>query len=410
MKLHRLLVAVLVLLSLGSLALPASAEAPLSLEGSAALAPWQRYGDWTKARWETYNSLDKRNVTPPRGREIELKSVTGDAAKGQQLAFDRSRGGGCLACHVMGPKTQALPGNVGVDLSEIGSAGRTDQWLFNYIYDGRVYNPESVMPPWGKHGFYSEAEIRDLVAFLKTLKAATTFADPLNDPDKRPQPVEDRDGLDPFINPAAERIEVGAALFKQPGPNGKACITCHAAPATAFKRWAVEMPKWEPRLKKVLGAEEFITRHAKATTGADYLMQSAANTDLSIYLHSLANGEAIKVDLSTPEAKAAFERGVELTKTKIGQFNFSCVDCHQVGANKWLRGQWLGESRGQFDHFPLWRTSRNEVWDIRKRFEWCNVQVRANELPPDAVEYGELELYLRKMNEGLKLAAPNIRH
>jgi sulfur-oxidizing protein SoxA len=36
--------------------------------------------------------------------------------------------------------------------------------------------------------------------------------------------------------------------------------------------------------------------------------------------------------------------------------------------------------------------------------------VRANELPPDAVEYGELELYLRKMNEGQKLAAPNIRH
>ena len=32
------------------------------------------------------------------------------------------------------------------------------------------------------------------------------------------------------------------------------------------------------------------------------------------------------------------------------------------------------------------------------------------ELPPDAVEYGELELYLRKMNEGQKLTAPNIRH
>ena len=139
-------------------------------------------------------------------------------------------------------------------------------------------------------------------------------------------------------------------------------------------------------------------------------MQSAGNTDLSIYLHNLANGEAIKVDLSTPEATAAYERGVALTEVKLGQFNFSCVDCHKLGANKWLRGQWLGESRGQFDHFPLWRTSRSEVWDIRKRFEWCNVQVRANELPPDAVEYGELELYLRKMNEGLKLAAPNIRH
>ena len=384
--------------------------APLSLEGSAAPQPWQRYRGWNSAIWDNYNSLSKSNVTPAKGAEIDVKTITGDAANGQKLAFDRSRGGGCLACHVMGPRTQALPGNVGTDLSEIGNAGRTDQWLYNYIYDPRVHNPESVMPPWGKHGFYNEAEIRDMVAFLKTLKTPAKFADPLDNPEKRPQPVEDRDGLDPFVNPAADRIDSGAALFAAAGPNGKACVACHADAKTAFKRWAVEMPKWEPRLNKVLGTEEFIARHAKATTGADYLMQSRGNTDLSIYLHSLANGETLKVDVTSPAAKAAYERGVALSQVKIGQFNFSCIDCHEKGANKWLRGQWLGEARGQFDHFPLWRTSRNEVWDIRKRFQWCNVQVRANELPPDAPEYGELELYLRKMNEGLKLAAPNIRH
>ncbi|WP_218191332.1 sulfur oxidation c-type cytochrome SoxA [Enhydrobacter aerosaccus] len=386
------------------------ALAPLQLEGSAAPQPWQRYRDWNQAHWDSYNSLARPNVTPPAGGEIEVKEVTGDAVTGRKLAFDRSRGGGCLACHVMGSSTQEVPGNVGPDLSEIGKAGRSDQWLFNYVFDPRVYNPQSVMPPWGKHGFYNEAEIRDIVAFLKTLKTPATFADPLDNPATRPRPVEDRDFLDPFVNPAADHIDSGSALFKKPGPNGKACSDCHAAPATSFKRWAAEMPKWEPRLNKVLGAEEFIARHAKATMNADYLMQSAANTDLSIYLHSLANGEPIKVDLSLPAAQAAYDRGVKLSQLKIGQFDFSCADCHGQGANKWLRGQWLGEPRGQFDHFPVWRTSRNEIWDIRKRFQWCNVQVRADELPPDAVEYGELELYLRKMNEGLKMAAPNIRH
>jgi len=170
------------------------------------------------------------------------------------------------------------------------------------------------------------------------------------------------------------------------------------------------MPRWEKRLEKVLGAEEFITRHARATTGADWPMQSDANTDMSIWLHSLGNGEKIAVDLSDPAADAAFRRGVALSKAKLGQFNFSCIDCHEKSAGKWLRGQYLGTTQGQFDHFPLWRTSLNQIWDIRKRLQWCNVQVRANELPPDAVEYGELELYLRKLNEGLELAAPNIRH
>ena len=392
------------------LAGPAFAQAPLQLDGSVSPQPWQRYGDWNKARWDNYNTLANRDLTPPKGPEIELKEVKGDAATGQKLAFDRSRGGGCLACHIMGPKTAEVPGNVGPDLSEIGTAGRTDQWFYNYVFDPRVYNPQSMMPPWGKHGFYKDDEIKDIVAFLKTLKTPAKFSNPIDDPATRAKPVEDRDATDPFVNPAAERVDVGAALFKKPGPNGQACIACHADPKAAFKRWAVEMPKWEPRLKKVLGAEEFIARHAKATTGAEVLMETRDNIDLSIYLHNLANGQAIKVDLSSPDAQAAYERGVALSKTKVGQFNFACTDCHELGANKWIRGQWLGDPKGQFDHFPLWRTSRNENWDIRKRFQWCNVQVRANELPPDAVEYGELELYLRKANEGLTLSAPNIRH
>lgn len=401
----RLLLALaVVMLAAPALSAPVRARAPLALEGSAAPSPWQRYRDWNKTRWDDYNTLANPNVTSPHGAEIVLKEVTGDPEKGQRLAFDRNRGGGCLACHVMGPRTLEAPGNVGPDLSEIGKAGRTDQWLFNYVYDARVYNAKSVMPPWGKHGFYSEAEIKDIVAFLKTLKMPARFANPLDDPARRPRPVEDRDALDPFVNPAADHIGAGTDLFMQ------ACVSCHATPEETFKRWAVEMPKWEPRLKKVLGVEEFIARHAKATSGETWLMQSRENTDLSVYLHSLANGEAIKVDLSSPEAKAAYERGVKLADLKVGQFDFGCTDCHGQAANKWIRGQWLGEPRGQFDHFPLWRTSRNEIWDIRKRFQWCNVQVRANELPPDAVEYGDLELYLRKMNEGQKLMAPNIRH
>ena len=50
------------------------------------------------------------------------------------------------------------------------------------------------------------------------------------------------------------------------------------------------------------------------------------------------------------------------------------------------------------------------IWDIRQRFQWCQVNIRADELPPDAKEYGDLELYLASQNEGLKLSVPGIRH
>ena len=87
------------------------------------------------------------------------------------------------------------------------------------------------------------------------------------------------------------------------------------------------------------------------------------------------------------------------------------ADCHsaQKSANRWVRGQWLTDAKGYTVHFPTWRTSRNQMWDIRRRFQWCNVAIGANELPPDANEYGDLELYLTSLSNGLKLSVPGIR-
>ena len=337
--------------------------------------------------------------------------VTGDAANGAKLVADRTRGGSCLACHVMGPAGNAdLPGNVAPDLSEIGNAGREDEWLFNYVYDARVYNPVTVMPPWGSHGFFSEAEIKDIVAFLKTLKSPAVFKTELDNPEKRPPPVEKRDNLDPIENPGMWAVDKGQELWKEKSAQGFSCNTCHSDPAVSFKTWAASMPKWEPRLNKVLGVEEFVTRHAKATTGVDWPMETDNNRAMSVYLHFIANGTPIKIDTESDGAKAAIARGLELTKRKIGQLNMACTDCHGIAVNHWIRGQWMGEPKGQYDHFPTWRTSLLAIWDIRQRFQWCSVNIRGDELPPDAKEYGDLELYLASQNEGLKLSVPGIRH
>lgn len=117
-------------------------------------------------------------------------------------------------------------------------------------------------------------------------------------------------------------------------------------------------------------------------------------------------------DLSSAGAKHAVRNGQALMKRKVGQLNMACVDCHtkERHANKWVRGQYLVESKGTTAHFPTWCTSRGDIWDIRKRFQWCNVSVRANELPPDAKEYGDIELALAAINRGEKVNSPGIRH
>jgi sulfur-oxidizing protein SoxA len=387
-------------------------EAQLDIKGDASVRPWKRYSGWPardESKWNTLANLASPPA-PTKPRKI-AGAITGDATKGAALVADRNRGGSCLACHVMGPAGGAnLPGNVGPDLSEIGSTGRPDEWLFNYIFDARVYNAETVMPPWGSHGVFTDEEVNDMVAFLKTRKSPAPFKTVLDDPNKRPAPVEKRENLDPLENPGMWAVDKAQELWRVKGSDGFGCSTCHSDPKVAFKTWAATMPKWEPRLNKVLGVEEFIARHAKATTGANWLMETDENRAMSVYLHNLANGTPIAVDTTSADAKAALARGAALANRKIGELNFACTDCHGKSANHWIRGQWLGDPKGQYDHFPTWRTSLLAIWDIRQRFQWCQVNIRADELPPDAKEYGDLELYLASQNQGLAENVPGIRH
>ena len=112
------------------------------------------------------------------------------------------------------------------------------------------------------------------------------------------------------------------------------------------------MPKWEPRLNKVLGVEEFVTRHAKATTGADWLMETDENRAMSVYLHNLANGAPINVDMTSAPAKAAIERGKELANRKLGELNFACTDCHGKSRESLDPRAMAGRAEGPVRPFP----------------------------------------------------------
>ncbi|MEY3218779.1 MAG: sulfur oxidation c-type cytochrome SoxA [Pseudomonadota bacterium] len=375
-------------------------QVPLETKAPAFVEPWQRYSGWAQDDWEEFATLAApllQAISPAQ----KVGEIHGDPQKGKKLIEDRSRGGGCYACHIM-PNAN-LPGNVGPDLSTIGNWDRTDEYLYNRIYDPRIVNPTTVMPPWGAHKIFNEQEIYDMVAYLKTLKESVPFKNVTDDPEKRPVPVEERPNLDPLENPAMFATEEGERLYAQ------MCSNCHQSPQL-FQSWAVTMPKYSTAMNKMIGVEEFVTRHARATRQINLPMQSNQNLALSTFLRFISNGKPLQVDISDPETQSALVRGEKLAQTKIGQLNFACTDCHQIASNRWIRGQYLADMKSMIDHFPLYRTSRGELWDIRKRFQWCNVAIRANELPPDAKEYGDLELYLTQYNRGAPMNVPGIRH
>jgi sulfur-oxidizing protein SoxA len=134
---------------------------------------------------------------------------------------------------------------------------------------------------------------------------------------------------------------------------------------------------------------------------------------MTMLVKMASNGMPVAVDLASPEARAALARGKASFHRRVGERNHSCADCHtpEKGANKFLGGRLLGDvTDGLTKHFPTWRTSQTQVWDMRKRMQWCMTPLGMNMLPADAVEYAELELYLTSFDRGKPMSVPGIRH
>jgi L-cysteine S-thiosulfotransferase len=87
-------------------------------------------------------------------------------ARGRAIAFDRARGN-CLTCHVIAGGE--LPGNAGPALADVRERYPDRAALRAQIWDARARNPDTIMPPYGRHHILREADIDDLVAFVSTL-------------------------------------------------------------------------------------------------------------------------------------------------------------------------------------------------------------------------------------------------
>jgi sulfur-oxidizing protein SoxX len=86
--------------------------------------------------------------------------------RGREIAFDRTKGN-CLACHAIDGGT--LPGNIGPPLMVMKQRFPERERLRAQIRDATASNPDSIMPPFGRHRILSDEEIELVVDFLYSL-------------------------------------------------------------------------------------------------------------------------------------------------------------------------------------------------------------------------------------------------
>ncbi len=87
-------------------------------------------------------------------------------ADGKKLAFSR-RKGNCLACHMIAGGS--LPGDIGPPLIAMKSRFPDKADLRLQIWDATIGNPNTIMPPFGKHLILTEKEVDLVTEFIYNL-------------------------------------------------------------------------------------------------------------------------------------------------------------------------------------------------------------------------------------------------
>lgn len=90
-------------------------------------------------------------------------------AAGARLSHDTSKGN-CLACHAMPTDRSAVTSaNLGPPLMAIQARFPDRDKLRRQIWDAGLLNPDTIMPPFGKHEILTSEEIELIVDYLYTL-------------------------------------------------------------------------------------------------------------------------------------------------------------------------------------------------------------------------------------------------
>ncbi len=102
----------------------------------------------------------------PTGSSIAAENAASAVDQGKKLAFNRKKGN-CLACHQISGGNMA--GNIGPPLVAMKARFPDKSKLRSQIWDATMANPNSAMPPFGRHKILSDKDIDKIVEYIYTL-------------------------------------------------------------------------------------------------------------------------------------------------------------------------------------------------------------------------------------------------
>jgi sulfur-oxidizing protein SoxA len=213
---------------------------------------------------------------------------------------------------------------------------------------------------------------------------------------------------DDTSNPAMLWVGDGEALWSvAAGRAGKSCADCHGDAKASMRGVAARYPTYDEKAARALTLAQRVdacrVRHQDAPAFAPEGRERLA---LESYVALQSRG----MPISPPDDArlAPFrERGAASWRTRVGQLDLACAQCHDALAGERLGGSVIPQAHPT--GYPVYRLEWQSLGSLERRIRGCLFGVRAQVPPAGAIELVELETYLAARAAGMTVDAPGVR-
>lgn len=214
---------------------------------------------------------------------------------------------------------------------------------------------------------------------------------------------------DDFGNPGLLTVDRGRALFAAPGTGGKSCGSCHGEEGNELdSRQIARYPVYDARAEKPLTLRGQVLQCWTDRLGNPPLAYADPRAlQLETFVRFLARGETVAVEVDAA-LQPYYAAGEKLYRTRWGQVDIACHQCHDYHAGGTFRGQIM--TQGQSNGFPAYRFTTGRTVGLPERITECLTSLRAQSYAADSDEYLALEVYMGARSNGLKIETPAIRY
>jgi sulfur-oxidizing protein SoxA len=213
---------------------------------------------------------------------------------------------------------------------------------------------------------------------------------------------------DDSMNPGMLWVLDGEALWqRKPSTGAQACADCHGDAAASMRGVAARYPAWDEARNEPIDLAGRIMQCRESRQNAPSLTRESHDL---LALSSFIAHQSRGLPIAPPEdagMRATRAVGQSLYKTRLGQLDLSCAQCHDDLAGRRLAGSTIPQ--GHPTGYPIYRLEWQALGSLQRRLRGCMTGVRAEPFAYGSAEFIAIEAYLMERARGMALETPAVR-